>query len=266
MTLRFMTWNIKTGGYDRKGDRLAAITAVIARERPDILALQELRNFGRHGSRRLHELAGAVEMVPHLARSVLGQPVAVLVRPPLAIIRRSSVTWRLHHAAAAVTVRTASGPLTVVSTHLNPFSPPRRRREAVWLAARFGPAKGPVLLAGDLNGLDPGTDHTETLAALPGIFHARHVSPDGAVDTRAVAAFGRAGLVDLWGVAGAGTPLTVPTTRGGGNEFSRMRLDYVFADPQTAERALDVHVVRGDETEYASDHYPVRADLDIPTA
>lgn len=260
MSMRLMTWNIKTGGYDRHGDRLPAIAEVITREQPHVLALQELRNFGVHGARRLHRLAAAVGMTPHLARSALGQPVAVLVRPYLEITRRVAVTWRLHHAAAAVTL---PGPLTVVSVHLNPFSPPRRRREAVWLAARFAPRRGPVLIAGDLNGLDPGTDHTETLARLPGIHHRRHVDDTGEVDTRAVDAFGRAGLVDLWKVAGSGPGLTVPTTKGGGKEFSRMRLDYVFASPSLATHVTATRVVRGDETEYASDHYPVVVDLDL---
>jgi exodeoxyribonuclease-3 len=40
-----------------------------------------------------------------------------------------------------------------------------------------------------------------------------------------------------------------------------MRLDYVLASPSVAEKAQDMVVVRGDETEYASDHYPVRVDL-----
>jgi exodeoxyribonuclease-3 len=257
MTLRVMSWNIKTGGYDRKGDRLDDIAAVVTRERPDVLALQELRNFGRKGGRRLHRLADAVGMTPHLARSLLGQPVAVLVRPPLRIHRRTSVTWRLHHAAAAVD----AGPLTVVSVHLNPFSPPRRRREAVWLAHRFRQA--PVLITGDLNGLDPGTDHTETLARLPGIHHRRHTDADGQVDTRGVETFGKAGLVDLWKVAGSGSGLTVPTLRGGGNEFSRMRLDYAFGSPDLADRVRDMRVVRGDESEHASDHYPIVVDLDL---
>jgi exodeoxyribonuclease-3 len=263
MTLRIMTWNIKTGGYDRHGDRLGAVAAVINRERPDLLAIQELRNFGPDGGRRMRALAEVVGMTPRLARSPLGQPVAMLVRSPLTITKSASFGWRLHHAAAAVTVPTRIGPLTMVSAHLNPFSPPRRRREAVWLAHRFRPGKGAVLIAGDLNGLDPGTDHTEMLARLPGTHRRRHANADGVVDTRAVAAFSEAGLVDLWTVAGVGEPLTVPTTQGGGKEFSRMRLDYFFAAPQLAPMASDVHVVRGDETEYASDHYPVRVDLAI---
>jgi exodeoxyribonuclease-3 len=62
-------------------------------------------------------------------------------------------------------------------------------------------------------------------------------------------------------VAGDGDGLTVPTSAGGGHEFSRMRLDYAFASPEVAERVRAMRVVRGDETEYASDHYPITVDL-----
>jgi exodeoxyribonuclease-3 len=258
VTVRFLTWNIKTGG----GDRLAAISAVLDRERPDVLALQELRGFDRHGGRRLHEVADAAGMIPHLARSVFGQPVAVLVRPPLRITRRAGVTcWRLHHAAAVAVVPTTAGPLTVVTTHLNPFSPERRRREATWLAARYHSRSGLALLAGDLNSLDPGTDHTASLDRLPAVYHRRHANPAGRVDTRAMAAFAAAGWTDLWPAVGDKDGWTVPTSEGGGAEFAAMRLDYVLASPALAAHAVAARVVRGAETEYASDHYPLRVDF-----
>jgi exodeoxyribonuclease III len=164
------------------------------------------------------------------------------------IARRRSVSFRLHHAAAAVTL--ADG-FTFVSTHLNPFSGERRRREATWLAARFG--AGRAVIAGDLNSLDPHTDHS---AALAGIDARRHLLSDKSVDTRAIAAFESAGWRD------AGLPfggLTVPT-KIGGHEFGPMRLDYLMASPSMGS-FREVRVLRDDETAYASDHYPVRADL-----
>ncbi|MBB2942671.1 exodeoxyribonuclease-3 [Actinoplanes lutulentus] len=253
--MRFMTWNIRTGG----GDRLPAIIDVIKAERPDILAVQELRDFHRYAGKRLRHFAGSVGMTPHLARSVLGQPVAVLVRPPLVIIGRSTVRWRLHHAAASVVLSTPAGPLTVVSTHLNPFSPYRRMREARWLAARYAPSRGMVLIAGDLNGLAPGEDHTEGLAGLAPLYHRRHVNAAGEADTRAVGAFLSAGFADL----GLGAGPTVPTPGLGGKEFGPMRLDHVLASPPLAAVARDLRVIRGGAADSASDHFPVRVNLDL---
>jgi exodeoxyribonuclease-3 len=255
LTLRLMTWNIRTGG----GDRLPAIIEVVQAERPDILALQELRDFHRYA--RMHDFATAVGMTPHLARSVFGQPVAVLVRPPLRIHRRAGVTWQLHHAAAIVEVTTGSGPLRVVSTHLNPFWPYRRMREARWLAARHYTSR--MLLAGDLNALDPHTDHGSALASLPPLYRRRHLAPDGKPDTAAVAAFESAGLVDLWRTVGEGPGETVPTTGLRSHEFGSTRLDYVLAGPAVAPHARLMRVIRGGPAEYASDHYPVTVDLDL---
>jgi len=259
VTLRFLTWNIKTGG---SGGRLGAVLALLQRERPDVLALQELRGFAQGGGRRMREVADALGMTPVLAPSIFGQPVAVLVRSPLRIAGRSAVRWRLHHAAAVAVVPTSAGPLTVVSTHLNPFSPYRRLREARWLAARY--ASGLVLLAGDLNSLDPGTEHAARLARLGERYRRRHLGPDGTADTRAIASLTAAGFTDLWRAAGDGGGHTTPTTAGG-PEFSAvgMRLDYLMASAAVAAGATHAHVVRGDEAEYASDHYPLAVDLDL---
>lgn len=262
MTHSLLTWNIKTGGG---GGRLDAVVALLNRERPDIVALQELRDFQRHDGRRMREVADALGMVAHLAPSAFGQPVAVLVRPPLTITGRATVRWRLHHAAAAVEVPTPAGPLTVVSTHLNPFRPYRRQREARWLAHRH---RAPLtLIAGDLNALDPDTAHTERLSRLPELYRRRHLDRDGRPDISAIGALRAAGFVDVWRAAGEGDGLTVPTTKGGGHEFSNagMRLDYVMARPELAARASHARVVHGDEAEWASDHYPLAVDLDLTT-
>ena len=254
-----MTWNIKTGG----GTRLTAILAVLTRERPDLLALQELRGFDRYQGRRMREVAEALGMTAHLAPSVFGQPVAILARSPFELTRTRSVRWRLHHAAATAVVPTGDAPLTVVSTHLNPFSPYRRMREARWLAARYASRRKLVLLAGDLNSLEPGSDHTDHLAGLDPRYRRRHLAADGTPDTRAMAAFADAGFTDLW--RGDGDGRTVPTSDGGGHEFSGMRLDYILASPPLARLAGSARVIRGGETECASDHYPVVAQLDLTT-
>ncbi|MGY3519882.1 endonuclease/exonuclease/phosphatase family protein [Micromonospora sp. PTRAS2] len=271
--LRVMTWNIKTGGRDRTGPgRLDRVARVVAAHRPDLLAAQELRGFDSGGV--LAGFAAAVGMEPYLARSCFGQPVAVLARPPLRVVAAGPVRRPFHHAAVRVTVATDAGPLTMIGAHLDPYSGLRRRVEAGWLAGAVGRAPGAgrgalALLAGDLNTLAPGVDHTDRVARLPAAYRRRHLRRDGrTVETRAVARLAAAGLVDLYAALAPADDEgpTAPTRHGGGAEFSGMRLDYLLGTPALAGLARSCVVVRGGDTEYASDHYPVLADLDLRPA
>ncbi|WP_307804202.1 endonuclease/exonuclease/phosphatase family protein [Micromonospora echinofusca] len=268
-----MTWNIRLGGQGRAAAgaplpagadpaRLAGVVEVVDGYRPDILAVQELRGFRQGG--RLARFAAAVGMRPYLARECFGQAVAVLVRPPGRVVEAGRVRRPFHHAAQRVVVPTTAGPLRVLTAHLHPYSGTRRLVEARWLAAacRGGPDRQ-VLLMGDLNTLDPWTEHTGRLTRLPVAYRGRHLRRNGTVDTRAIGVLDRAGLVDLYRHAGQGDPETAPTRHGGGAEFSGMRLDYLFGSPALAARTRVCRVLRGGATEWASDHYPVVAELDL---
>ena len=213
-----MTYNILVGGQP---DRLDAIVEVIAGQRPDVLALQELRGFDRAA---LDRLATATGLAAYLARSRSGQPVAVLVRPGSRVRATRRLRGPFHHAAAEITVATDRGPLTVIGTHFNPYSPIWRLAEARALARRIDPDRL-VLLMGDLNG-------------PPAI----------------------AGLVDLFRPGG---PVHSVPTRFKGEEFTPARLDHILATKPLAALARGYRIVTGGTADTASDHYPVVADLDL---
>ncbi|GIF66692.1 hypothetical protein Ais01nite_47270 [Asanoa ishikariensis] len=268
--MRVMTYNIKTGGYDgSRGTRLEAIAEVIGSALPDVVALQELR--GDSGP----WLAERLGMRMIRARSSWGQPVAVLVGPEWTVLTAGSVARPFHHAAARVELATLGGPLTVFSAHLHPHWGWRRLHEARWLVNAVGRTRQALVL-GDLNTLDPWTDHQERLAALPAAYRVRHlrwrplgrarserdVSTVARVDTRAVAALDAAGLVDVFRAVGDGPAETAPTALGGA-EFSGMRLDYLFATPALVDRLRSCHIVRTPAADRASDHYPVIAEIDL---
>ncbi|MBE1488592.1 endonuclease/exonuclease/phosphatase family protein [Plantactinospora soyae] len=267
-----MTYNIKNGGLDGTDpSRLDRILEVVAEQRPDVLALQELRGL-RRNHRRLDSVARRLGMRPYLAGGWFGQPVAVLVRPPGRVDLARPVPRPFHHGAQRVVLETDRGPLTVLSTHLDPYSGRRRLREAGWLVAgarRAGPDRRPlperlVLLMGDLNSLDPWSRHDERIARLRPEYRGRHLLPDGTtVDTRTIAALDRAGFLDLFRRPGLAVRDTVPTSQGGGAEFSGMRLDYLLATPPLARLAGPCRVVTGGTAESASDHYPLVADFDL---
>jgi exodeoxyribonuclease-3 len=111
---------------------------------------------------------------------------------------------------------------------------------------------------GDLNSLDPGSEHTAEMRQAPAQYRKRHLRPRlSTVDTRAVAALTKAGLVDLCGSTGA--------TAGYTAKFCRMRLDYIMATAQFARAARGCRIVTGGAAEVASDHYPLVAQFDLAT-
>ncbi|MEV6926046.1 endonuclease/exonuclease/phosphatase family protein [Dactylosporangium sp. NPDC051485] len=247
MTLTLMSYNIKDGG----GARLAAIGRVIEGAGPDVVALQELR-----GEPALDAVTGMRQFV---ARSRWGQPVGLLVGRHLRVLGAGRVRRPWHHAAVWARLATPIGALTVIGAHLSPYWGRVRRVEAGWLAA-FMRRHRPAVLLADLNTLDPYTDHGLEVARLPMPYRRRHVHGLAhRPDVRATALLARRGLVDVFHACGRGQPWTVPTTRGGGAEFTQMRLDYVLATPGVAGRFTECYAVTGGEAEAASDHYPLVA-------
>lgn len=251
-----MTYNIRDGG----GERLDAIGRVIAAAAPDVVAVQELR-----GEPALGPLTGMHQLVvrpwrPALARRRrTGQPVGLLVAPHLRVLAAGAVPRPFFHAAAWARLATPIGPLTVVSAHLFPYWGRVRLAEARWLVG-FVRREADAVLLGDLNSLDPYADHTLSLARLPMPYRRRHLRRlSGRPDVRATALLARRGLVDVFGRCGTGQAWTVPTTRGGGAEFTELRLDYVLATPRVAGRFTECRVVTGGAAEAASDHYPLLA-------
>jgi endonuclease/exonuclease/phosphatase family metal-dependent hydrolase len=261
--LTVLTYNLRHGG----GDRLPAIAEVIAGQRPDVVAVQEL---GAPGLGTLRRLGAALGMRGYAGRGwpgLWGQPVGVLLRPDLRVLAAGRVPGAFHHGAVRVVIDTDRGALAVLSAHLCPYAGWGRLVEARRLARRFAsPADPtqPALLLGDLNALDPWRDHAAAAAALPARYRARHLRADGSVDTRAVAALARAGFTDLFRAVGSGRADTVPT-RYAGREFSAagMRLDYALGTPPVARVARDCRVVDDPAAHTASDHYPVRVTVDL---
>jgi endonuclease/exonuclease/phosphatase family metal-dependent hydrolase len=257
--LTVLTYNLRHGG----GDRLPAIAEVIAAQRPDVVAVQEL---GPPAPGTLRRLGAALGMRGYAGRGwpgLWGQPVGVLLRPELRVLAAGRVPGAFHHGAVRVVIDTDRGALAVLSAHLCPYTGWGRLVEARRLARVAGPARA-VLLLGDLNSLDPWRDHAATAAALPARYRTRHLRADGSVDTRAVAALVRAGFTDLFRAVGSGRADTVPT-RYAGREFADagMRLDYALGTAPVARVARDCRVVDDPAAHTASDHYPVRITLDL---
>jgi endonuclease/exonuclease/phosphatase family metal-dependent hydrolase len=156
-TIRFLTWNIHRGvGPDRKCD-LARVVAIVRRQAPDIVALQEV------DSRRAWGNAGAFDVLrrefgPHGAEAKAIQTAegdyghVLLSRWPLhdVVIHDLSVAKREPRLAIDARVMTEAGPLRMITAHCGLF-PAERRHQGAILAGLARAATGAVVIAGDFN-------------------------------------------------------------------------------------------------------------------
>ena len=252
--LRVLTYNILDGGVDRDGtSRLELISELVGDLDPDVVALQEANDFERDGQRRRFEFERATGMRSFLGRSVSGYHGALLVKPGFRVVTWQSETSETNRSFNEMTLVTPGGArLGVVGVHLHPFSPDARLFWA--LHAMPGP---PAIVLGDFNtprADDPGVD--AAVSRIGPRLLARSGNIGTEIDDRAPRAMERAGFVDLYRRAHPGEPGVTMQRLG-------VRLDYIFATEDLADRLGDCQVYGSTRAEAASDHLPLFADLDI---
>lgn len=153
--LKVMTWNVgraRLGGDDRaRWEDVPHVADVIAREKPDVVALQELagRSQGEALSRRLRG-----EYRGWAVGSRRGRSVAILLRRKHKVQNGFALETRTGRRAAVVVfeLERVSQPIAIVSLHADPFNARNRRlylEDIVWQVNQHH--KGFALLAGDFN-------------------------------------------------------------------------------------------------------------------
>ena len=195
--MRLLTWNIAHGrGLARRQSTLSrdqierdleGIAAVLRRERPDVVALQEVDgpSTWSGGFDHLAWLAHAAEMpfrvfgehyVLHFGRSRVTAGTALLSRHPFVSTRCEAFgsAWRDNKGWAAGKVRIRGQEIEVFSVHLDFLNPIVRVRQVRRLAASL---QGPAILAGDLNSPSAGRGALAELTRISGL---RLVGPEDA--------------------------------------------------------------------------------------
>lgn len=241
-TVHILTYNIHAGKDAQSVPNIPRIAAFIDSLKPDIVMLQEVdrRTERSGGEDHLEQLAKLTGMTPAFAKSLDYQGgdygIALLSRWP--IDSASTIPLKVEppqdraggsrepRVALHAVIRTPSGPLHVVNTHIDAAAiGTYRRQEIVGLLGhirRSVPESEPVVFGGDLNAR-PTTDEI------------------GAVSLA---------LTDSWLACGSGPGSTFPSAK------PDRRIDYVFS-----RQARCLHA-RVPETQ-ASDHSPLFVTLEI---
>jgi exodeoxyribonuclease-3 len=255
MPLKVMTFNILFGGEDR----FEAILALLARERPDVLVLQEC--LGWDDRERLGRLAEALGLPLDDAHVLLGRSrprgsgncyhVVVASRRPLRSVRVHNNPHFQGHSLVQCELD-AGGPLTLFGTHFDAHHEKFRFVEARYLRSLLEPTafrEGLFLLAGDLNSLSRRDPYPVDLAdkvRLAGTDKFGHPPRFDVIDD-----LEEYGWVDTLRLRPA-SPRWVTARRDRGGVVIDYRTDYIFASPRLAERLLQADVV---EVGTASDHH-----------
>ena len=234
-----LTWNLQgSHGLD-----IAAVAAIVRRNAPDVVALQEVQ--WRQGRRLASELSVPTRRWVLKHWPVIHRPEGLAVISPHPIVRvdrfvlRRAGFWAWQRRVGIdVTVATDSGAVRVVDVHLSPHDHDAdRRREAVAVVARARGRSPAPIVVGDLN------------------------EPPGA---RAVDELITAGWRDAWAEVhdAADDGATNWTVGGRVGRPPTQRIDYVLVPP--GARVESAVVVRGtagvDDTDamgQLSDHLPL---------
>lgn len=262
--MRAMTYNILKGGLgaDAATPRTPLLLRVLQSAAPDLLVLNECNGFERDQQSGLRAYGQALAMSGHLARASSGYHVALFTRN--AEVSELAVHAEgFAHVALSARVRLGDYRLLLLAAHLDPFSPQQRLQEArglLALRARLERPDEEILLLGDLNALSPRDTPGLALMTWSARYRARHGIEAGRVDTAAVQALERAGLVDLVAEQGGSRP-TRPTAMYWKKDVPAQRVDYLFGSPGLVDRLTGAQVIDTETTQAASDHLPVLVDF-----
>jgi endonuclease/exonuclease/phosphatase family metal-dependent hydrolase len=231
--ISLVTWNVHhCRGLDGRvvPERIARTLEALE---PDLVALQEL-DVGRARTHRVDQpawLAARLAMTHVFYETCEGYGHALLSRLPIERVERvllPTPSGSEPRAALDVTVR-ASTSVRVLSTHLS-LSAPDRTAQARALSARTEEASGAIVVLGDLNAGPRELGYEDLLPALS--------DPLAGLPLRA-----RCTWPSLWPVRA---------------------LDHVLLS--SALRIRDARVCDRGAARFASDHLPVRVDVEVATS
>jgi endonuclease/exonuclease/phosphatase family metal-dependent hydrolase len=223
MRVRAIVWNVH--GF-RSG--VGAVARVIAKERPELVLLQEARSrrrVRRLAKRLRMEWVSSHRMFNRVRNAVLYSREWRLVSVKVQDFPKLGRTIRRGFIAAEL--RRLGAPLTAVASHLG-LAPRERVHHARLLTDYLAGVKGPLIVGVDVNEGPEGTA-------------SRWISER---------------LFDTFATAGNGDGLTFPA------KTPSARIDYLFARDVPQVTASWVSSTPNVRT--ASDHLPVVADLEIP--
>jgi endonuclease/exonuclease/phosphatase family metal-dependent hydrolase len=256
--LRVMTYNM----LHAPGDRLQSLFDVVHAAQPDILACQEIDDIP--GLLELSYRLGMPAVIGHSNRPEdppAAEHLAVLSRFPIVQlhIHPGDPDAMFRHVLEVWIAPPGAPVIRCFVVHFRAFvgtpGSEVKMREAEHLCGLLAEAQAPYLALGDFNALSPAESEVPAGwgADMPEDHRAAVL---GGVVSRLL----KVGIVDTWRQINDPAAVPAGTLRGGRSA----RVDYIWADPDSARSVADSTIIRTAKAEQASDHYPVVTTFRFP--
>ncbi len=253
--MKLMTYNI-LGGWD---DRIELIIDTVLDESPDYLVVNEANAFVPDISGHLSLLTETTDL-SYAAAAPSGKDtfhVLLFSKKPFHYVQFLTPLVR---AGVFAIVDTVFGELAIVGTHLTPFAEDERLTEVASIL-KATEAHPRTVIMGDLNALSPRDEYNHLSWERMNSVQRAKFTTDQQLRFDTISRIEEAGFVDTAVAQGCNHLPTSPTAITHDIAHADMRLDYIFVSRALAGSVVDYRVVKNNNTEIASDHYPVVAEL-----
>ena len=263
--LRVISFNICDGFNGDKGyetERQNRLAEWVKHHHPDVLALQELVGFNQQ------KLTALAKQWGHPYAVILkedGYPVGITSTEPIQV--KNKITSNVGHGL----LHAVTHDVDFLVTHLNPGNTHKRNAEAHFIVDYIDDNKlTSCLLMGDMNSHSPfDGDLMEKESYLLKKRYSQENLLNKEFDYSVISTFLSYPLIDICrNFTEREDRISFPTALNmtqSENDKVRFRggerIDFIFATPNLAEKAVDGFIWNGEAEKYLSDHYPVGIDL-----
>jgi len=250
-----MTYNLLNGAPETLDDVISVVNSV----NPDFLTINEANTFVENGEKILKDFAQKIGFKNYkLALSgEYDYHVAAFSKPPFKTVEEIKPLMR---AGILSVVDTVLGEMSVVSTHLTPYTEDLRLPEIELITKTQSKYKNKVLM-GDMNSLSEYDNYNPEMIKSFNEIQTRKFTTSGKLRFDAIKKILSRDYLDSGFELKQNSVFTAPTDVNEFNAHSNMRLDYIFISKPLRRYLKSYEVIKNEQTKKASDHFPVVIEL-----
>ncbi|MBI2010112.1 MAG: endonuclease/exonuclease/phosphatase family protein [Candidatus Chisholmbacteria bacterium] len=253
--MKVMSYNIFNGG----GEHLPLILAIIKKESPDFLTLNEANTFIANNHKLLKHVAKDLNF-PHFDIALSGHGdyhVAVFSKYKLHHITKLQP---LERACLISHIDTDLGQIAIASLHLNPYAEDLRHPEIDLILDQLK-SFDLTIITGDFNSLSRHDHYNPRVIQKLDAVLTKKLTTNDQLRFDAIDKIILSGYIDAAVELKRNNDFTVPTSFNEHAFHPEVRFDYIFISKPLKPHLKDYQVIKNNTTFKASDHYPVIAIL-----